>query len=89
VAESGIAGLKQFEAISRNALMAPRDTPKEVIARLNKEVNAVLASAEVKKRLADAGIETVGGRPEELARWLQAEAKKWGEIIRYTGAKID
>jgi tripartite-type tricarboxylate transporter receptor subunit TctC len=69
--------------------MAPRDTPKEVIARLNKEVNAVLASADVKKRLADAGIETVDGMPEELARWLQAEAKKWSEIIRSTGAKID
>jgi tripartite-type tricarboxylate transporter receptor subunit TctC len=89
VAESGIAGLQQFEAISWNALMAPRDTPKEVIARLNKEVNAVLASAEVKKRLADAGIEAVGGTPEELARWLQAETKKWSEIIRATGAKID
>jgi tripartite-type tricarboxylate transporter receptor subunit TctC len=89
IAESGIAGLQRFEAISWNALMAPRDTPKEVIARLNKEVNAVLASAEVKKRLADAGIETVGGTPEELARWLQAETKKWSEIIRATGARVD
>jgi tripartite-type tricarboxylate transporter receptor subunit TctC len=89
IAESGIAGLQQFEAISWNALLAPRDTPKDVVARLNKEVNAVLASAEVKKRLADAGIETVGGTPEELARWLQAETRKWSEIIRATGAKVD
>ncbi len=89
IAASGMTGLREFEAISWNALVAPRDTPAAVIARLNKEVNTVLAGAEMKRKLADAGIEAVGGTPEALAQWMQLEAKKWGEIIRATGAKVD
>jgi tripartite-type tricarboxylate transporter receptor subunit TctC len=89
IAASGIHGLREFEAISWNALVAPRDTPVAVITRLNKEVNTVLASAEVKRKLADAGIEAVGGTPEALAQWMALEAKKWEEVIRTTGARVD
>jgi tripartite-type tricarboxylate transporter receptor subunit TctC len=89
IAASGINGLREFEAISWNALVAPRDTPAAVIVRLNKEVNAVLASAEMKRKLADAGIEAVGGTPEALSQWMQIEAKKWGEFVRATGARLD
>jgi tripartite-type tricarboxylate transporter receptor subunit TctC len=89
IAASGINGLREFEAISWNALVAPRDTPAAVIVRLNKEVNAVLASAEMKRKLADAGIEAVGGTPEALSQWMQIEAKKWGEVVRATGARLD
>ena len=89
IAESGIASLTRFEAISWNALVAPRDTPSIIVARLNAEINAIFLDAGVKKKFADAGIEVGGGTPESLRAWMGSEAAKWGEIIRVTGARVD
>ena len=89
IAESGIASRARFEAISWNALVAPRDTPSIIVARLNAEINAVFLDAGVKKKFADAGIEVGGGTPESLRAWMGSEAAKWGEIIRVTGARVD
>ena len=89
IAESGIASLARFEAISWNALVAPRDTPSTIVARLNAEINAIFLDAGVKKKFADAGIEVGGGTAESLRVWMASEAAKWGEVIRVTGASVD
>ena len=89
VAESGVAGLAQFEAIAWNGLVAPAGTPKEIIFRLNREIGEVLDMAEVKRKLLDAGIEAGGGTSEAFGQLIKAEAKKWGEVIKATGAKVD
>ncbi len=89
IAESGIASLARFEAISWNALVAPRDTPSIIVARLNTEINAIFLDAGVKKKFADAGIEVGGGTAESLRAWMASEALKWGEVIRVTGASVD
>jgi tripartite-type tricarboxylate transporter receptor subunit TctC len=89
IAESGIASLTRFEAISWNALVAPRDTPSVIVARLNAEINAIFLDAGVKKKFADAGIEVGGGTAESLRMWMASEAAKWGEVIRVTGASVD
>jgi tripartite-type tricarboxylate transporter receptor subunit TctC len=89
IAESGIASLARFEAISWNALVAPRDTPSAIVARLNAEINAIFLDASVKKKFADAGIEVGGGTAESLRAWMASEALKWGEVIRLTGARVD
>ena len=89
IAESGIALLARFEAISWNALVAPRDTPSAIVARLNAEINAIFLDAGVKKKFADAGIEVGGGTVESLRAWMASEAAKWGEVIRVTGASVD
>jgi tripartite-type tricarboxylate transporter receptor subunit TctC len=89
IAESGIASLARFEAISWNALVAPRDTPSIIVARLNAEINALFLDAGVKKKFADAGIEVGGGTAESLRVRMQSEAVKWGDIIQATGAKLD
>ena len=89
VAESGVAGLAQFEAIAWNGLVAPAGTPKEIIFRLNREIGEVLDMAEVKRKLFDAGIEAGGGTSEVFGQLIKAEAKKWGEVIKATGAKVD
>jgi len=89
IAESGIATLARFEAISWNALVAPRDTPSIIVARLNAEINAIFLEAGVKKKFADAGIEVGGGTTESLRAWMASEALKWGEVIRVTGAGVD
>lgn len=89
IAESGIAMLARFEAISWNALVAPRDTPPAIVTRLNTEMNAIFLDAGVKKKFADAGIEVGGGTVESLRVWMASEAAKWGEVIRVTGATVD
>jgi tripartite-type tricarboxylate transporter receptor subunit TctC len=75
------SGLPTFVASSWNALAAPAKTPKDVIARLNKEINAALNSADVKKKLADLNVEARGSSPEQAAALLASETKRWGDVI--------
>ena len=89
VAESGVPGLAQFEAIAWNGLVAPAATPTEIVLRLNREIAAVLAMPALKQKLFAAGIEAGGGTPEAFAQLIKAEARKWGEVIKATGARVD
>ncbi len=82
VAESGARG---FQVASWNALAAPAKTPPEVVARLNKEANAALASPEVRKRLQDLGVEPKGSTPQQQAQLLDAEIKRWSAVIQRAG----
>jgi tripartite-type tricarboxylate transporter receptor subunit TctC len=82
-AQSGLAG---FNAASWNALAAPAKTPKDVVARLNKEVLAALNSPDVKKSLLDLNIEASPSTPAQLGELLAAEIKRWSGVI--TQAKI-
>nr|WP_254425611.1 tripartite tricarboxylate transporter substrate binding protein [Polaromonas sp. A23] len=76
--ESGLSG---FVASSWNALAAPAKTPKDVIARLNKEIAAAVNSPDVKKKLADLNVEARASSPEQAAELLASETKRWGEVI--------
>ena len=78
VAQSGLVG---FNAASWNALAAPAKTPKDVIARLNKEVLAALNSPDVKKSLLDLNIEASPSTPVQLGELLAAEIKRWSGVI--------
>ena len=64
------------------ALLAPKGTPANVIARVNAVANEVLADPGVKKRLAEMGASTLGGTPQQLAEHLAAETEKWGRVVR-------
>lgn len=86
VAESG---LPKFESLTWNGIMVPAGTPPEVIQRLNREVDAILKLQDVKTRLNNAGLEPVGGSPEQFRALIASEARKWEGIIRRTGAKLD
>jgi tripartite-type tricarboxylate transporter receptor subunit TctC len=77
-AQSGLAG---FNASSWNALAAPFKTPKEIVARLNREVKAALDAPDVKKRLLELNIDPAPSTPEQLATLLQAEIRRWSEVI--------
>jgi tripartite-type tricarboxylate transporter receptor subunit TctC len=82
VMESGIA---DFSVASWNALAAPARTPGEIVARLNKEINAALASADVKARLAELGVEARGGTPGEARELLASEIRRWSDVITRAG----
>ena len=84
VAESGVAG---YQASSWNGIAAPAKTPKPVIDRLNREVNAAVASPDVHKRLEDLGVVARASTPEALRDLLVAEIAKWRAVIER--AKIE
>ncbi len=89
VAESGIPAMANFEALAWNGIVAPAGTDRAIVEAINREVNAVLARAETRKKLFDAGIEAGGGSAEQFGRLMKSEAEKWGAVIRATGARID
>nr|WP_167544084.1 tripartite tricarboxylate transporter substrate binding protein [Acidovorax soli] len=82
VAESGAAG---FNVASWNAIAAPAGTPADAIARLNKEVNAVLSSPEVKERLAKLGVQGKGSTPAQQWDFYTKEIKRWSGVIQQAG----
>lgn len=81
------AGIQGAQASSWNALAAPAKTPKDVIARLNKEVQIALNHPEVKTRLLELNVNPHPSTPEQLTALLASETKRWGDII--TKAKIE
>ena len=84
VAETGLPG---FEVVQRSTLLAPAGTPRTIIERLNKELNAVLATDEVRRRLAVEGGEPVPGAPEEYAADIDREETRWSKLVATIGLK--
>jgi len=82
-------GLSGVYASSWYGLSAPAGTPKAIIAKLNAEANAVLKSPEFQKRMLAFGAEVGGGTPEEYGRFMASETKRYAEIVRISGVKLD
>jgi tripartite-type tricarboxylate transporter receptor subunit TctC len=83
------SGLKGFDAVGWNGLLAPAGTPREIVGRLHTDVARILGSPQVRDNLTAQGAEVVGNSPDEFAAWIRAEVKKWAEVIRVSGAKLD
>jgi len=75
------AGLPNYQASSWNALAVPAGTPKDVVARLHREIAAALKDPEVSKKLRDLNIEPRSSTPEQSQAFLQSEIKRWGDVI--------
>jgi tripartite-type tricarboxylate transporter receptor subunit TctC len=82
-------GLKNMYAYAWYGLMAPAGTPPDIINRLNRELNVVLQTAEIKSRIIDAGAEIGGGTVEEFGRFMVSELDRYGNIVKISGAKVD
>ncbi len=89
VAESGLPELKGFEALAWNGVLVASGTPRAIVERINTALNAALSDATVKDRLKAAGLEPVGGTPEQFAKLIQDESTKWAPIIKRSGAHLD
>jgi tripartite-type tricarboxylate transporter receptor subunit TctC len=76
------AGMKGYETSTWGGVLAPAGTPKEVVAKLNAEMNKALAAPDVKQRMLEAGIEPAGGTPEQFAAFIQSEMVKWGKVAK-------
>jgi tripartite-type tricarboxylate transporter receptor subunit TctC len=68
---------------------APKNTPAEIVAKLNKEVNAALDDPKMKARLADLGGTVLAGSPADFGKLIAEETEKWGKVVRFTGIKAD
>jgi tripartite-type tricarboxylate transporter receptor subunit TctC len=84
VAEAGLPG---YEATSWNGIVVPAATPAPIVARLNAEINKILAAPEMRAKLADLGYEPVGGTPEEFGTHMTREEAKWGKIVKASNLK--
>ncbi len=71
------------------AFNTPAGTPRAIIERLNQTLVATLAAPELRTQLTSQGAQPVGGSPEELRKFMQAEAEKWGRVIQSSGARAD
>jgi tripartite-type tricarboxylate transporter receptor subunit TctC len=81
------AGLPGFEATQRSVVLAPAGTPRPIVERLNRELNALLATDEVKHRLALEGAEPIPGPPEEYLADVEREEKRWSKLVHTIGLK--
>jgi tripartite-type tricarboxylate transporter receptor subunit TctC len=81
--------LPGFEASNWFGVAAPKDTPPEIIDRLNKEINFALGEPEIKARLADLGAAPLTGSPADFGRFIVAESEKWSKVIRAANIKVE
>ncbi|MFN0004079.1 MAG: Bug family tripartite tricarboxylate transporter substrate binding protein [Burkholderiaceae bacterium] len=75
------SGVKGYDVMAWNGIAAPAKTPKAIIERLNREVNLILNSPEVKQKFLDVGIDSRGGSPEDLRDLLSNEIDKWNNLV--------
>ena len=83
------AGLPEIENLAWMAFLAPASTPDEIVERMNKEINAALATPEVKEKLATMYMEPVGGSPEDLKKFMQKELRVMTPVIKRSGATVE
>jgi len=75
------SGVKGYDVLAWNGIAAPAKTPKAIIDRLNREVNLVLNSPEVRQKFLEVGIDSKGSSPEELRDLLSNEIDKWNNLV--------
>jgi tripartite-type tricarboxylate transporter receptor subunit TctC len=86
VADSGFPG---FEAGSWFGVFAPRGTPPDVIAAINKATNEIIAEKAVESRMVDEGADPAGGTPEKFGTFVKSEFEKWRTVVKESGAVVD
>ncbi len=85
-AESGLAG---FEAEAWVALLAPAGTAPSIVRKVSEDVATFIVTPEMREFLADRGLAPVGSSPEKLAAFIKSEIKRWGEVVKASGARAE
>jgi tripartite-type tricarboxylate transporter receptor subunit TctC len=81
--------LPGYEASAFYGIGAPKNTPAEIVDRLNQEINAALADPKMKARLADLGSTALPGSPADFGKLIADETEKWGKVIRAANIKAE
>jgi tripartite-type tricarboxylate transporter receptor subunit TctC len=86
IAESGYKG---FEAVTWFGIAGPANLPKEIVAKLNADINKALQAPDLQKKLGDQGADVAGSTPEQFAKLIRDDIARWGKIVKESGAKVD
>jgi tripartite-type tricarboxylate transporter receptor subunit TctC len=86
IAEAGLAG---YEAATWYGMLAPAATPAAIVSRLQKQMEEVLKSGEIKEKLLAQGLEAVANTPADFASVISAELAKWSRIVAAAGVKAE
>jgi tripartite-type tricarboxylate transporter receptor subunit TctC len=78
-----------YEASNWYGVGIPKNTPAEIIDKLNKEINAALSDPRMQARLADLGATPFGGSPADFGKFIADETEKWGKVVKFVGIKAD
>ena len=78
-----------YEASQWYGLVAPKNTPGEIVNKLSFELNAILAEPKFKQRLTDLGQAPLAGSPADFQKLIVEETEKWAKVVRFSGAKPD
>jgi tripartite-type tricarboxylate transporter receptor subunit TctC len=81
--------VKGYEASAWFGMGAPKNTPAEIIAKLNNEVNAILDEPEMKARIAELGGVSMAGSPADFGNTIAAETEKWEKAVEFAGARVE
>jgi tripartite-type tricarboxylate transporter receptor subunit TctC len=86
IAESGYKG---FDAVTWFGILAPANTPKDVVAKLNADINKALKDPELEKKMGAQVADIAGSTPEQFGKLIRDDMTRWGKIVKESGAKID
>jgi len=86
IAESGYKG---FEAVTWFGIAGPANLPKEIVAKLNADINKALQAPDLQKKLGDQGADVAGSTPEQFGKLIRDDISRWGKIVKESGAKVD
>jgi tripartite-type tricarboxylate transporter receptor subunit TctC len=81
--------LSGYEASFWTGVVAPKNTPAEIVGKLNQEINAALANPKFKARLAELGGTALAGSPADFGRFAADETEKWAKVVKFSGAKAE
>jgi tripartite-type tricarboxylate transporter receptor subunit TctC len=82
-------GFPELESTTWFAFLAPKGTSPEVVKKVNQTVNTVLTKPALRERMTNLGYTIMGGTPQQLTDYMKSEIVKWGEVVEFSGAKID
>jgi tripartite-type tricarboxylate transporter receptor subunit TctC len=83
------AGVKGFDATIWLALIGPAGMPRDVVMKLNADVQKALSTPEARKLMRSAGVDVATSTPEELGALMQSELDRWGKVVKETGATVN
>jgi tripartite-type tricarboxylate transporter receptor subunit TctC len=78
-----------YESSDWFGIGAPKNTPAEIVDKLNKEINAGLGDPKLSARFADLGVTVLAGSPADFAKLVAEETEKWGKVVKFAGLKVD
>ncbi len=80
---------KSFEAVTWFGILGPANLPKDVVAKLNADINKALKDTDLQKKLGDQGADVAGSTPEQFGKLIRDDMARWGRIVKDSGAKVD